>query len=431
MNQQKGQEILLTILIPTYKRSLSVFKLLKDLVDHDINYKEVEILVAINLSDHRTDIVVESFLDKLPNLRFINFTSFATSCEKNISRSIEYCSGKYIFILGDDDLVIKNTFNFLISILRRIDVPAIIFNNIMENQLLHKDYVSKFSMGKAVIYREFNELVKDFGFASTMSFISRYVFRKDTLIDFEEYIKIAPIFSHVFAFIDYLHDKEVLLVDMPLIARELSDSDSHHRMTTDVGKYFSCIYGEEILSNFDYIIKKQLISKSFFFEIKENPASIRYEDLEDSYLWQQVATHLTYQSLHYLKNNGKVRSPLKESLTILKSMDSSVLCKKEKLVLEYFLEAFEKTLSSNLNNHTKSYAASLSRNLKYCLKLFRLNSNYNPNITFGHKIYLKIIFNFLVLSKRILVLLRGIFAFGFYYFLSKVDFKILIIKLKL
>lgn len=91
-----------TIAIPTFNRSRYIGKAIESVLEQ--TYQDFELLVIDNASTDNTEDVVHSFVDK--RIRYVKN-------EKNIgiignwNKCVQLSSGKYLTILGDDDILSK------------------------------------------------------------------------------------------------------------------------------------------------------------------------------------------------------------------------------------------------------------------------------------------------------------------------------------
>ena len=91
-----------TIAIPTFNRSRYIGKAIESVLEQ--TYQDFELLVIDNASTDNTEDVVHSFMDK--RIRYVKN-------EKNIgiignwNKCVQLSSGKYLTILGDDDILSK------------------------------------------------------------------------------------------------------------------------------------------------------------------------------------------------------------------------------------------------------------------------------------------------------------------------------------
>lgn len=114
--------IILSICIPTYNRANflknSLDSLYKQLNKNNQNY--VEVMVSNNCSTDNTDLVVQSYLQKgMPITYFKNKENLGP--DGNFLQCIYQAKGKYVLLLGDDDLLLDGSVDTLIEILSRND----------------------------------------------------------------------------------------------------------------------------------------------------------------------------------------------------------------------------------------------------------------------------------------------------------------------
>lgn len=98
----ENKKYLLSICMPTYNRSQKAYNQLKFLLTETINMNDVEIIVANNASSDDTE-------ERLLSLNNNNSFSYIKNQEnigiiRNINVLVKRASGKYIWIIGDDDI---------------------------------------------------------------------------------------------------------------------------------------------------------------------------------------------------------------------------------------------------------------------------------------------------------------------------------------
>lgn len=117
----KPPQFLLTIAIPTYNRleclSLLLDSLLKDLSGEMILGEKIEILVCNNSSTDGT----KNYLDSVSSLNNIRVIHHVENCggDANIVYCCEAALGKFLWIIGDDDLPMRGSLLALISFLEK------------------------------------------------------------------------------------------------------------------------------------------------------------------------------------------------------------------------------------------------------------------------------------------------------------------------
>jgi len=382
-NNINMSDLILTILVPTRNRAACLQDLLKSFLGQKIS-NDVEILIAINASNDGSLEVVKHYQQNIPYLNIKYFAEFLHSAEENISRSIQYCRGKYVFILGDDDAIIWDNFDVMFSILKndQSNIPALIFNNISSvNKLIKfsdhikietKSQISFLEMdNKIASNHSYGDLLRDLGPTTIMAFISRYVIRKDLLGDFSGHIKISRIYSHVFALLEFLHKENLMLIDLPLTIRGDSVVDERFKTLSDStsqSTFFS--WNQGLLLHINAAIRNKFISSSWFFEVKE----FRDDGLSFS-LWRRTLDTILSQIMKYLEDLEKNEKMSRESIDILRSFDSNSLSPLNRRILDYTLSEMEEILfeinQDNLSKKSRKFFTWEAR------KLIELLSNRN------------------------------------------------------
>ena len=165
----------LSICIPTYNRP----ELLKNTIENLVNniYKKdflKEILIIDNSEKNDSKDIVKNYLKDYGKIRYIkNHTNLGA--EGNFKKSIYEATGEYIWIIGDDDILEKDSQNLLDNRFK-IDFDCLIVNwNVYDFNL--KDPVAfNILKGSDSIYNDKDLILKEFGLK--FSFISSIIFKK-------------------------------------------------------------------------------------------------------------------------------------------------------------------------------------------------------------------------------------------------------------
>jgi abequosyltransferase len=105
MQKQFEVKPLLTIAIPTYNRSAYLRELLSILFDQIVQDQRVELIISDNASVDDTPEVVEEYQRRGLQLRCIRNQSNKGS-DANFLQCFEQARGKYVWIFGDDDIIV-------------------------------------------------------------------------------------------------------------------------------------------------------------------------------------------------------------------------------------------------------------------------------------------------------------------------------------
>jgi glycosyltransferase involved in cell wall biosynthesis len=128
-------EPILSICIPTYERPLQLENLLKSI---ELAYKEHEISLEICISDSSADDRSESIVSvfgKTLNIKYQK-NKDAFGYAGNFRNCVNLATGKFVWLIGDDDLVLKGAFENIKSLF--LSNPEVTFYYINCQKLDHK-----------------------------------------------------------------------------------------------------------------------------------------------------------------------------------------------------------------------------------------------------------------------------------------------------
>jgi glycosyltransferase involved in cell wall biosynthesis len=115
---------LLTIAIPTYNRAKYLTDLLDSLADQLIGQTEIELLISDNASSDETPAVVREFEKKGLHLRSLrNGTNIGS--DANFLQCFTEASGKYVWLLGDDEIVLPGSIGTIVSLIEKGDYALV------------------------------------------------------------------------------------------------------------------------------------------------------------------------------------------------------------------------------------------------------------------------------------------------------------------
>jgi glycosyltransferase involved in cell wall biosynthesis len=168
---------LLTIAIPTYNRSGCLAQLLEFLAPQLAGETRVELLISDNASPDDTPEVVASFQARGTELTYSrNETNIGP--DANFLRCYEKAQGEYVWLVGDDDVIVPGG---LREVLERLQTRR--YDLIHVNSLGFRDtFARQFDPGSRRGIKEFKS-ARDFAlYVSTgFTFISGIIFRKSAI----------------------------------------------------------------------------------------------------------------------------------------------------------------------------------------------------------------------------------------------------------
>jgi len=119
---------LLTISIPTYNRSFFLDELLSCLLDQCVSNSKIELLVSDNDSSDETPSIVKAYIDRGLGIRYLRNTA-NIGADRNFLQCFEKARGKYVWIIGDDDVVTPGAIGKIITYLEANEYNLIYVNS--------------------------------------------------------------------------------------------------------------------------------------------------------------------------------------------------------------------------------------------------------------------------------------------------------------
>lgn len=264
---------ILSICIPTWNRAKYLALSLESFIEQlsEVDNSELELYVSDNCSDDDTPRVVEDYIIKgLPITYNRNETNLGAA--GNFIRCMNWASGKYILLLGDDDILKPGSVKLILDLLRGNDYG-----------LVHVHYFKELSDG-CIIYNNLDDFLKQVSYWIT--FMSGSIFRKEIVetIEYQKYLG-----THLLQVPFYLASarigKENLLLNQDIIETGLdySSNGGYNYYEVFVKNYLN-IWKEQLDKNYislecyDYI-KKDIYEK---YIVKQNyQLLIRHKNIMD------------------------------------------------------------------------------------------------------------------------------------------------------
>ncbi len=124
MQKQATHRPLLTIAIPTYNRAAYLRELLSSLFDQLVNEPRVELIVFDNASPDDTPLAVADFQQRGLSIRSRR-NAENIGADANFLSCFEEAAGRYVWIFGDDDVVVPGGVGAVLSVLEAADYDLV------------------------------------------------------------------------------------------------------------------------------------------------------------------------------------------------------------------------------------------------------------------------------------------------------------------
>ena len=188
----------LTLLIPSADRPQDIKNLITSISQSNVlNSIQYEIVIADNSQSH--DYNKLGLNELSPNLKIYKNSEHFDTAEENLFNNWKFCTGKYVWILGDDDPILWNTLTRLITEIQKNEKKLIIFNsNLISNngQLVNFDRIKVLKDFEVQTYRDF---CQKYGMLYAASGFSTTVIRRDHFTEKEALAWISQFKSKIYS----------------------------------------------------------------------------------------------------------------------------------------------------------------------------------------------------------------------------------------
>lgn len=197
-DQAQGNEVFLSIAIPTYNRSEFLKETLNSIIPQVVD--GVEIVVSSNASTDQTDAVMQDYVNRFPFIRYVR-SDINRGIDANIHRCTLESRGKYVHLMSDDDIVLPGTVAHLLDTIGRNPDAGFLFFNIQSFSGEFNENILGLSIFRAdndILFADKNKFIDYIWVFAT--FMSSFVFLKETwekVSDKEKYIGTDIYLSYV------------------------------------------------------------------------------------------------------------------------------------------------------------------------------------------------------------------------------------------
>lgn len=248
----KSDKPLLTIAIPTFNRAGWLDLCLSQIEKQAPSLgRQVEILVSNNNSADNTDDIVSRYVSSGLAITYIRNAENIGS-DRNLLQCFKRSSGKYVLVMGDDDVILDNALGKIVSILEKGDYGVVFLNSYGFTDDFLAERPKARSRGHKV-YANVDEFISKAGYL--MSFISVNIVNRK-LVDEElleqlvntNLVQLGWVFSALFK-----SEKNVFVNEYSVAARMYNS-----------GGYKLCeVFAVRFNKVFDIFIKRGIDKKKF------------------------------------------------------------------------------------------------------------------------------------------------------------------------
>lgn len=173
-----SKDYILTIAIPTYNRATFLSRLLDSIFSQYSD--EVEVLVSDNASTDNTDEIIKKYQE----LKYIK-NSENIGSDANFLQCYEKARGKFVWLVGSDDILLDNTLDYLVEFLKNNDVSHVFLNHcFFKNDEPPNEYNKFLNINSNIITKSKDEWLKII--KAQITFMSSTIIKKDAFLTVQD-----------------------------------------------------------------------------------------------------------------------------------------------------------------------------------------------------------------------------------------------------
>ena len=215
---------LLTIAIPTYNRAAWLQLCLEQLLPQlSAVGKLVELTIYDNASpDHTQDVVQQFIAQGLPLSYFRNAENIGS--DRNIAQCFNLAKGRYVLILGDDDVILGGALQKMVTLMESGNYGAIFVNAYGYNSNFRNEHPIQFTK-KNTFFRDANEFIEKCFVRAT--FISSLIINKSNCqgLDANDFVGTSLVQTYLFYEAVIRQPETVFVNEYLLAARRTEQKD--------------------------------------------------------------------------------------------------------------------------------------------------------------------------------------------------------------
>jgi abequosyltransferase len=229
------QQPVLSICIPTYNRAGYLSKCLNSICQQlEGISSDIELVISDNASVDETGQVVERFIADGFDIRYFRNQS-NMGFDFNFRNCVRNANGKYVWLFGDDDIMLPQSLNKLIGLLKSDDYGVLYLNALS----FDSEENLKFDTVNELEYTTYNNAIDYYSKVNYLTtFITGNIFNKSCLKDTEltniqnsNLIQVAWIVPAIFS------GKPNIYISTPVVAAKSGNTGGYKLITTFAKNY--------------------------------------------------------------------------------------------------------------------------------------------------------------------------------------------------
>lgn len=267
----------ISICIPTYNRFSQLEKTLKNISHLSKEYDFIkEIIILDNNENSKATGVVLPFIKKFEKIKYVK-NEKNIGPEQNFKKCILSAESQYVWLIADDDLLFKNSFD-IVSKRMKEEFDCLIINwSLYDNDI--NDLINDSVLPKNIKFSSDKNFILE-NFSSKLSFISSTIFKKD-LFDNQAIEVFDKFIPHQLSFLIFIYhivrndDKDFIFEETPLI-KQRGDNDPF--LGNNVENFYR-VFSDGISLFHNELIKMKYNQKSIYRSLRKSFKKFIFKDL--------------------------------------------------------------------------------------------------------------------------------------------------------
>ncbi len=217
-------DVVLSIAIPTYNRAIWLKLCLEQLLPQvDLIGNSVDVTIYDNASPDNTAETVQSFVDQGFSLSYKRNNENIGS-DRNIAQCFNLAKGRYVLILGDDDVFLDGALQKIMTLLKNSDFGTVFLSAYGYDFNHLKERPSQFFPSKKV-YDDNNEYLKKCFIRAT--FISSLIINKSSCpdLDANKFVGTSLVQTYLFYEAVFSRSQNLYISEYLLAAKRIEQKD--------------------------------------------------------------------------------------------------------------------------------------------------------------------------------------------------------------
>lgn len=275
--------MLLSIAIPSHNKTYFLNQALNSIIKEEGIGTNFDVVISDNSPNND---IKNLYKDKFKFNTNINwFDSKDFSClDSNVNRSVELCKGEYVWIFGDDDLVVSNTLPSIISFLEENKPNLLILNSqSFINSTIIEDSRMPNLTEKFYDKTQNDEFLEELG--GYLTYIGSIIVKRSLWLKYYDHSKIGTFFSHLQCIANIKDGRSAHFFSQPAIKMRIGSQTWSSKSFLIWHKFYpDIIWG---LKNFSNQSKGKVVLKNPSISIKSLLASKAYKRYSFT-IWREV-----------------------------------------------------------------------------------------------------------------------------------------------